>query len=108
MLLWEMLTLTKPFADYSYSMLKRQIFHEGGRPSLAKVFNKKMSALIWSGWSQNPKKRPSMEEVYKALKSEYVNLAPNTTEREVNHHRRRSTFVVRRPTVGSTKSLRGT
>ena len=95
-----MLTLTQPFMSYSYSMLKERVFIKGHRPCMKQVFNKNMAEFISSGWSQNPKCRPTMDEVYEKLKSEYIKLASHTvTEGEVRHDRRRSTFVVK--SIGS-------
>ena len=98
--MWEMLTLTQPFMGYSYSMLKKNVFFDGQRPCVKQALNKNMAKLISSGWSQNPKCRPTMDKVYEKLKSEYIKLAPHTvTDGEVRHDRRRSTFVVK--SIGS-------
>lgn len=94
MLLWEILTLEKPLKDFTYSRLKNEIFIDGERPPVRKVFNKKLRALVCSGWDQNPRGRPSIDEMYDQLKAEYLKLAPrSTTEAEISHNRRRSTFV---------------
>mmetsp|Transcript_24575 Transcript_24575/g.44121 ORF Transcript_24575/g.44121 Transcript_24575/m.44121 type:complete len:510 (-) Transcript_24575:82-1611(-) len=104
MLLWEILTLEKPLCDFTYTRLKNEIFMEGDRPPIRKVFNKKMRDLIASGWSQNPMNRPSMDRVYDELKSEYSKLAAGTvTEAQISHNRRRSTFVAQ---LVSTMSVR--
>ena len=94
MLFWEIMTLEKPLKDFTYTKLKNEIFIDGDRPPLKKVFNKNMRSLIEAGWSQNPKKRPSMSQVYDTLRDEYLRLSPGTiTEGEVSHNRRRSTYV---------------
>ena len=104
MLLWEMMTLNKPFEGYSYNRLKKEIFSGGMRPELKQVKSKVISELISNGWHANPKKRPTIDMVYEIIKKEYIRLAPHVvTENEVTHHRRRSTFVVRsvkRPSPG--------
>jgi hypothetical protein len=101
MLMWEMLTLTKPFEFWSYSELKTKVFFDGERPCVKQLLNKKISALISLGWSQNPKHRPTMDQVYEKLKSEYIKLAPHTVpEGEVGHDRRRSTFLVKTKSIG--------
>jgi len=106
MLLWEILTLQKPLLDFTYTRLKNEIFIEGDRPPIRKVFNKKMRDLIASGWSQNPTNRPSMDRVYDELKSEYSKLAPGTvTEAQISHNRRRSTFVAQRISTMSVRHL---
>mmetsp|Transcript_25188 Transcript_25188/g.53623 ORF Transcript_25188/g.53623 Transcript_25188/m.53623 type:complete len:539 (-) Transcript_25188:537-2153(-) len=106
MLLWEILTLTKPLKDFTYARLKDEIFIDGERPPIRKVFNKKMRSLIMDGWSQRPRSRPSIDVVYEELKSEYVKLAPATvTEEEVSHNRRRSTFVAHTMNAKSMRHL---
>lgn len=97
MLLYEILTLTKPLKDYTYNQLKNEIFIEGDRPPLSKVFNKGMRALISNGWENHPGVRPTMDEAYDEVKREYLRLAPgDVTEASVTHNRRRSTFVAKR------------
>ena len=94
MLLWEIMTLEKPLKDYTYTRLKNEIFIDGERPAIKKVFNKRIRSLINSGWSQNPTKRPTIGVVYDELRSEYLNLSPGTVKpSDVSHNRRRSTFV---------------
>ncbi len=109
MLLWEILTLEKPLQNFTYTKLKNEIFLEGKRPPIKKVFNKKMRDLIDSGWSQIAKKRPSMDTVYQELKSEYARLAtelpPDQKDTALSHDRRRSTFVVSRVSRQSVRRL---
>jgi len=99
MLLWEILTLTKPLDNYTYRDLKKEIFLEGDRPPLRKIFNKKMRNLVAEGWDQRANARPSIDKVYDELKKEYVKLSPgHLRENDISHNRRRSTFVVQRLT----------
>lgn len=99
MLLWEIVTLEKPLKDFTYSRLKNEVFIDGFRPSVKGVFNKKIRALINSGWSQNPSKRPGMDLVYDELREEYLRLSPGSVpEAQTSHNRRRSTFVSKRAT----------
>lgn len=93
MLLWEILTLEKPLKDFTYAQLKSQIFIDGKRPTLGKVFNKNLRALVGSGWSQNATLRPSMGQIYESLKNEFTKLAPRHLPDDTTHNRRRSTFV---------------
>ena len=96
-LLWEILTLEKPLKNYTYTRLKNEIFIDGERPPIKKVFNKRMRDLISAGWSQKPSKRPTMAAVYDELRDEYLRLAPEipASATAVSHNRRRSTFVAR-------------
>ncbi len=96
MLLWEIVTLEKPMANYTYAQLKTEIFINGERPPLKSVFNKKMRDLISMGWSQRPKERPSIDAVYEELKNEYLRITNGrASEIAVTHDRRRSTHVAR-------------
>ncbi|KAL7552265.1 hypothetical protein ACHAWF_015497 [Thalassiosira exigua] len=106
MLFWEMLTLEKPLKDFTYSRLKDEIFVCGDRPPLKKVFNKKMRALVASGWHHDPRKRPSIDDVYDRVKAEYLRLSPEKPpEAEIRHDRRRSTFVMRGRATTSLRNL---
>lgn len=94
MLLWEIIALEKPLQGYSFSQLKKEVFHEGCRPPLKTIWHKGLRNLIAAGWSQNPNKRPPMDDVYEKLKQFYTALKPGTvSEEEVSHNRRRSTYV---------------
>ena len=106
MLLWEIMTLEKPLKDYTYTRLKNEIFIEGERPSIKKVFNKRIRSLISSGWSQNPTKRPTIGVVYDELRSEYLKLSPGTVKpSDVSHNRRRSTYVALQASKMSVRQL---
>lgn len=103
MLLWEIVTLEKPMANYTYAQLKTKIFIDGGRPPLKNVFNKKMRDLISMGWSQRPKERPSMDAMFEEVRNEYLRITKgNVSEIAVAHDRRRSTHVARSANGGVT------
>ena len=106
MLLWEIITLEKPLNGLSYKQLKQQVFEKAWRPSMKKVWPASMRSLIASGWNQNPKVRPSMNEVYDQLKTAYTILQPGKVIMEdLSHNRRRSTFVVNRVSQLSVRHL---
>lgn len=95
MLLWEMVTLTKPLKDYNYKRLQAEIFLGAERPCLASVFNKRIRNLIDRGWSQNPRNRPSMDEMHDKLKAECLRLDPEKfTEHGMSTRKRRSTHII--------------
>lgn len=104
MLLWEMLTLVKPLKGYTYTKLKNEIFILGERPPIQIVFNKRMRKLVEAGWSQDPRRRPSMLEVCEELKAELTRIAPEEAKR-VSHQRRRSTYVARQIHAHSVRQL---
>eukprot|EP00804_Cyclotella_cryptica_P031211 CCRYP_020320-RA/>CCRYP_020320-RA protein AED:0.22 eAED:0.22 QI:0/0/0/1/0.5/0.33/3/0/386 len=104
MLLWEIIALEKPLQGFSFSQLKKEVFQEGFRPPLKTIWHKGLRTLIAAGWSQNPNKRPQMDEVYEKLKQIYTALKPGrVSEEEVSHSRRRSTYV---PDMWSRISIR--
>ena len=96
MLLWEMISLHQPLKGFSYSQLKHQVFNEGYRPPLKKVWHRGLRSLIAVGWHQVPSKRPSMDEIYDKLKTLYTALKPGSSEEEISHNRRRSTYISNR------------
>ena len=94
MLLWEIVTLKKPLANFSREQLRLKIFIDGERPPLKNVFNNNMRDLISMGWSQRPKERPSMQDVYGEIGNEYLRITNgNVSENRLTHNSRRSTFV---------------
>ncbi len=104
MLLYEIVTVSKPLRDFTYMQLKEEVFQSGYRPPLKKVWYKPMRNLIDAGWSQNPKKRPTMAAMYEELKDAYTTLGKVSVE-EVNHSRRRSTFVSKKVDLVSVRHL---
>ena len=101
MLLYEIITLEKPFKGFTYARLKQDIFQDGQRPPLKsrngiKVWPKSMRTLISAGWNQNPKIRPSMDDVYEQLKVAYVTIGNVSSLEDISHTRRRSTFVAKK------------
>lgn len=94
MLLWEIITMTQPLEDFTYTRLKSEVFEDGYRPSLTAVNNKSLRDLIKVGWHQDASKRPSMDTVYEELKKEFQILhGLKLSEKELSHDRRRSTHV---------------
>lgn len=94
MLLWEIIALQKPLKGFTYAELKQEVFHDGYRPPLKKIWHKGIRTLIAAGWSQNPVKRPNMNEVYDDLKRIYTVTKPGIVSvEEISHNRRRSTYI---------------
>lgn len=106
MLLWEIISLHQPFKGFSYSQLKREVFHDGYRPPLRKVWHRGLRSLIAVGWHHNPSKRPEMDEIYDKLRTLYTALKPGcVSEEEISHNRRRSTYISQRLSKMSLKNL---
>lgn len=106
MLLWEIISLHQPFKGFSYSQLKREVFHEGHRPPLKQVWHRSLRSLIAVGWHHNPSKRPGMDEIYDKLRTLYTVLKPGCVyEEEISHNRRRSTYINQRLSKMSLRHL---
>lgn len=94
MLLWEIISLQQPFKGFTYSKLEKQVFRDGYRPPLKKIWHRGLRSLIAAGWHQTPSKRPSMDDMYGKLRTFYTVLKPGcVSEEEISHNRRRSTYV---------------
>jgi serine/threonine protein kinase len=68
-LLWEILTLSQPFENFTFSMLKRKVVEEGFRPKPDDKWPPAISNALRAGWG-DAKKRPSMEEIHDVLRDE--------------------------------------
>jgi len=67
-LLWEIFSLKKPFAKVKRTdEFKKIVFEKGERPKLGKNWSLEMKEELESGWSEDPKQRPSMDDYAKLL-----------------------------------------
>lgn len=71
-LLWEMLTLQRPYASHceSAGSFCRKVFDEKKRPELPRKWPKTIRALMQGGWETNPSKRLDIETMLKRLEVE--------------------------------------
>ncbi len=68
-LLWEMCSLKKPFAEFkNVDELERAVSVQGVRPSIKKEWPTLLSDTIKKCWSNSPSERPGMESVKSALR----------------------------------------
>ena len=68
-LLWEMCSLNKPFAEFKNADdFERAVFVQGVRPSVKKHWPSLLSKTIKNCWSNRPGKRPSLENVRDSLR----------------------------------------
>eukprot|EP01087_Luapelamoeba_hula_P008577 TRINITY_DN2153_c2_g1_i1.p1 TRINITY_DN2153_c2_g1~~TRINITY_DN2153_c2_g1_i1.p1 ORF type:complete len:747 (+),score=124.57 TRINITY_DN2153_c2_g1_i1:301-2541(+) len=68
MVLWEMLTKRVPHENMRGTDIRRSVGRSGMRPALPEGCPRKFATLITDCWAQNPKKRPSAQEVVYRLK----------------------------------------
>jgi len=57
-IVWEMATGKKPFADYNQHMLMAFVVKEGKRPPLSYRWPKEFQDLLKMCWHKNPNQRP--------------------------------------------------
>lgn len=68
-LLWEMCSLNKPFAEFNNAdEFERAVYIQGVRPSVKKHWPALLSETIKKCWSNRPGKRPSMQSVESILR----------------------------------------
>jgi serine/threonine protein kinase len=69
-LLWEMCSLTKPFAEFKCPVdFERAVFVQGARPSAEKHWPALLIATMKKCWSTRPGKRPSIASVEESLRT---------------------------------------
>ena len=75
-LLWEMCSLDKPFAEFKNADdFERAVFIQGVRPSVKKHWPSSLSNTIKNCWSNRPGKRPSLEDVKNILREVKTSLS---------------------------------
>lgn len=73
-LLWELLTLEKPFDKLGNAAEHRQkVASRGSRPSTANIPTQALKDLLKFGWESDPEKRPSFANFCKSMESELAN-----------------------------------
>ena len=73
-LLWELLTLEKPFDKLGSAAEHRQkVASKGSRPSTANIPTQGLKDLLKDGWESDPQKRPTFTDVCKTMESELAN-----------------------------------
>ena len=65
--LWEIMSLVKPYECLSCKEVKESVSQIGMRPSLHRSWPKALKSLLKKGWSKRMSNRPSMEEMEAAL-----------------------------------------
>jgi len=74
LVLWEMLALEKPFADYTQSMHKKSIVENGKRPDMDPSWPLGIQKLLAKSWHPNIAQRPTMKEICNILRMEMAEL----------------------------------
>ena len=94
-LLWQMLALKRPYANYVGLKSKTtNVFEKGKRPPIDKAWPSELSLLLNRAWDKDLSARHDMSTLSASLKTHVVKLRGGD-ESGMDHVRRRSTFVFR-------------
>lgn len=88
-LLWEIMTLGKPFAHIkSILQLNDEVVRGNQRPPLDEkgmIFSPSFKRLIRSGWEANPELRPTFKVLRESLQNEAADICKSIEEAAANH-----------------------
>lgn len=95
-LLWEILSLEKPYGEFGLGPAghQRQVIDGGLRPPLPEYWSEPLCEMMRLAWSADISVRPPMSTVLGTLKWELASVRDDMAEGIITHDRRRSTFVM--------------
>jgi serine/threonine protein kinase len=96
LLLWQICSLQLPYDGMNRQDHSELVVHGNERPPLDSNWSTPLRILMKRAWEPDPLVRPSMDSIYKILKREICALRDGD-ESGLEHTRRRSTFVLNRP-----------
>eukprot|EP00540_Astrosyne_radiata_P018236 CAMPEP_0116844124 /NCGR_PEP_ID=MMETSP0418-20121206/12489_1 /TAXON_ID=1158023 /ORGANISM="Astrosyne radiata, Strain 13vi08-1A" /LENGTH=361 /DNA_ID=CAMNT_0004474993 /DNA_START=29 /DNA_END=1114 /DNA_ORIENTATION=+ len=88
--LWEMLSLTKPYEHYSKTMHRKETVQKGVRPDLDPTWSSGIQKLLTKSWHCEIAERPTMKEVRTTLEIEIAELQEQRRTPEKQNARRLS------------------
>ena len=92
-MLWEMLSLSKPYDGFNRNMHAEMVVSQGIRPSIPMSWPFTLRNMVERSWSADISERPTMEQCYNILRRLVIELRGGDDE-GLSHSRRRSTFVM--------------
>ena len=92
-MLWEMLSLSKPYDGFNRNMHAEMVVSQGIRPSIPMSWPFELRNMVERSWSADISQRPTMEQCYNILRRLVIELRGGDEE-GLNHSRRRSTFIM--------------
>lgn len=104
-LLWEMYALKVPFELLTCKLFMKHVVNGDTRPPVPDSWPMPIKILLKRCWSKDVKERLSMKEIATILKKE-ITIVRGGDDRGLEHTRRRSTFVHRKP-AGLPQKLQG-
>ena len=72
-LLWEILSLQKPFLGYNARIHKKIVLEHGVRPEINPKWSKNIKSLLFESWQEEINKRPHFEDISEILNNELYN-----------------------------------
>mmetsp|Transcript_18837 Transcript_18837/g.26520 ORF Transcript_18837/g.26520 Transcript_18837/m.26520 type:complete len:117 (+) Transcript_18837:979-1329(+) len=66
-LLWEIMSLSPPFPDYSCKMHNDLVIHKGYRPTCNSAWPEDLTRLIKECWNDKASKRPIFPDICKSI-----------------------------------------
>lgn len=100
LLLWQICSLKLPYDGMNRQDHSELVVHGNERPQLESSWSTPLRILMKRAWEPDPLVRPSMESIYKILKREICALRDGD-DSGLEHTRRRSTFVLNRPSAAA-------
>jgi hypothetical protein len=70
-ILWNILSLERPFKGYSRTEHHDKVFLYGERPTINKSWSKTIQQVLEKSWSNEISIRPSMDCIYQVMQQEY-------------------------------------
>jgi serine/threonine-protein kinase CTR1 len=75
--LWEICTLRKPFAEIATpASFVSRVVHGDVRPAIRKIGSKRLKELLQASWHPNPDARPSFRTIVEQLELETKTTVP--------------------------------
>lgn len=94
-MLWEMISLSKPYDGFNRYMHSEMVVHGGVRPSIPASWPADLRTLISMSWSDDLRDRPAMSGAYAVVRRLIVDMRKGD-DTGLEHVRRRSTYVLQK------------
>lgn len=86
-LLWEMLSLSKPYGGMEGNDVKEAVAHQALRPKIPKEWPSQIRMLLKYGWAKRPEDRPTMAQIKDTLEKMLVALASESSRQSNSGHK---------------------
>ena len=86
-LLWEMLSLSKPYGGMEGNDVKEAVANKALRPKIPKEWPSQIRMLLKYGWAKRAEDRPTMAQIKDTLEKMLVALAAESSRQSNNGHK---------------------